>query len=115
HHTIGLGAALDTIQVYLSSGQALRFAHGQFAVLHAIRDALALVVLAGVVAGGVRVRRAHHYQTEGQTQADQHVRLLHDFLSCGPTHDEFGSVEINNGRWWVALTTKASYYLSRFF
>src|SRR5690349_8880222 len=110
HDSIRFGPTLDTVEVNLASGQSLRLAHRQFAALHAVHDALALVVLAGVVARGVRIGRTHHHETSGQTQTGQHIRLLHDFLSSGPTHDEFGPVEINNGPHPVALTPQASYH-----
>jgi hypothetical protein len=65
-HAIGLGATLDAVEVNLSGGQTTRLARGQLAALRAIHDALALMMLAGVVTRSGRENRPGNQHGQGR-------------------------------------------------
>ena len=66
HHAVGFGATLDPVQMHLAGGEAARLAHGQLTVLHAIRDALTLILLAGVIPGRVGERGTRNHDGQGR-------------------------------------------------
>jgi hypothetical protein len=79
HDAIRLRSVLGTVQMNLSGREAMRLAHRELAVLHAVHDPFALVMLALVVprrAGRCRAREDHR----GQSETGYEVDLLHRCL-----------------------------------
>jgi hypothetical protein len=66
HDTIGFGATLDSIQMHLAGGEAAGLAHRELATLHAVDDALALIVLTGVVPGRIGKGGAGNHDGQGR-------------------------------------------------
>src|SRR5688572_13557158 len=94
HHTIGLGAYLDSIQVGLARDEPAGLGPGEFTARHTVVDACSLVLLAGIHA-----RRAGLYRSGGNhRQGCNQDRLVHDFLPFLRRGRKFGRLSLTTAR-----------------
>jgi hypothetical protein len=69
HHAIGLGSGFDAMQMHLAGSKAAGFRARQLTARDTILDALALVVLACISAGGAGGNTARQNEAQGKTDA----------------------------------------------
>jgi hypothetical protein len=96
-HAVGFDATLDAVQVYLAGSQATRLPHRELTVLHAVDDALTLMVLTRIEPWGIRERgRGDHH---GQCCPEH--RSLHEILLLSALAGKSGVLPgtTPRGRW----------------